>query len=32
MSDKFPVVVTGLVTNKGEVLIGKKKEIDDHPM
>jgi len=32
MTDKFSVVVTGLVTNKGEVLIGKKEELDDHPM
>lgn len=32
MSDKFSVVVTGLVTNKGEILIGKKEEIEDHPM
>lgn len=32
MSDEFSVVVTGLVTNKGEVLIGKKDEIEDHPM
>ena len=32
MTDEFPVVVTGLVTNKGDVLIGKKEEIDDHPM
>lgn len=32
MTDKFPVVVTGLVTNKGEVLIGKKEEVEDHPM
>jgi len=32
MTDKFPVVVTGLVTNKGEILIGKKEEVEDHPM
>jgi ADP-ribose pyrophosphatase YjhB (NUDIX family) len=32
MTDKFSVLVTGLVTNKGEVLIGKKEEIEDHPM
>jgi ADP-ribose pyrophosphatase YjhB (NUDIX family) len=32
MSDEFSVVVTGLVTNKGEILIGKKEEVEDHPM
>lgn len=32
MTDKFSVVVTGLVTNKGEVLIGKKEKVEDHPM
>lgn len=32
MTDEFPVVVTGLITNKGDVLSGKKEEIDDHPM
>ena len=32
MTDKFSVIVTGLVTNKGDILIGKKEEIEDHPM
>lgn len=32
MTDEFSVVVTGLVTNKGEILIGKKEEVEDHPM
>lgn len=32
MTDKFSVVVTGLVTNKGEILIGEKEELEDHPI
>lgn len=32
MTDEFSVIVTGLVTNKGEILIGKKEKIEDHPM
>lgn len=32
MSDKFRVVVAGIITNKGDVLIGKKEEIEDHPI
>lgn len=32
MTDEFPVVVAGIVTNKGDVLIGKKEEKDGHPV
>lgn len=30
--DKFRTVVKGLITFKGEILIGKKEEDDDHPI
>lgn len=30
--EKFPVVVAGLITNKGDVLIGEKEEQEDHPI
>lgn len=30
--DKFRTVVKGLITNKGEILIGQKEEDNDHPI
>ena len=30
--EKFPVVVAGIVTNNGDVLIGKKESVEDHPI
>lgn len=30
--EKFPVVVAGMVTNNGDVLIGKKESVEDHPI
>lgn len=30
--DKFRTVVKGLITYKGEILIGQKEEDDDHPI
>lgn len=32
MTDMFPVVVTGLVTNKGQILVAEKEEVENHPM
>lgn len=30
--DEFPVVVTGIVANNGDVLIGQKEEVEGHPI
>lgn len=30
--NEFPVVAAGIVTNNGDVLIGKKEEVEDHPI
>lgn len=32
MSDSFRIVVAGIVTNGGEVLIGRKEEVEGHPI
>lgn len=32
MTHEFPVVAAGIITNDGEILLGKKKESEGHPI
>ena len=32
MTHEFPVVVKAITTNKGQILVGRKEEMDNHPI